>query len=93
MEFLVKFNIKFRLKFLAKFSQGFIVEAFAKFKALLSAQLGICAEFKFGERAAELKADFLSRFLTRGAEWSATRLCTVKPTEARLRAAKSTEAG
>ena len=35
---------------------------------LFSVQFGICADFKFGERAVELKADFLSRFLTRGAE-------------------------
>ena len=68
VKFSAQFNIKFRLKFFAKFSQRFIAEAFAEFKALFSAQFGICADFKFGERAAELKADFLSRFLTRGAE-------------------------
>ena len=42
--------------------------AFAEFKALFSAQFGICAEFKFGTRATELKADFLPGFLTRRAE-------------------------
>ena len=68
VKFSAQFNIKFRLKFFAEFSQGFIVGAFAEFKALFSAQLRICADFKFGERAAELKADFLSRFLTRRAE-------------------------
>ena len=68
MKFSAKFNIKFRLKFLAEFSQGFIAETFAEFKALFSTQLGICADFKFSARAAEFKADFLSRFLTRGAD-------------------------
>ena len=68
VKFSAQFNIKFRLKFLAEFSQGFIVGAFAKFKALFSAQFGICADFKFGERAAKFKADFLPGFLTRRAE-------------------------
>ena len=68
VKFSAKFNIKFRLEFLTEFSRRFIAEAFAEFKALFSAQFGICADFKFGERATELKADFLSRFLTRGAE-------------------------
>ena len=68
VKFSAQFNIKFPLKFLAEFSRRFVAETFAKFKALFSAQFGICADFKFGERAAELKADFLSRFLTRGAE-------------------------
>ena len=68
VEFFVKFNIKFRLKFLAEFSQGFITETFAEFKALFSAQFGICAEFKFSARTAKFKADFLSRFLTCEAE-------------------------
>jgi len=68
VKFSAKFNIKFRLKFLAEFSQGFIVGDFAEFKALFSAQLRICADFKFRERVAELKADFLLRFLTRRAE-------------------------
>ena len=68
VKFSAKFNIKFRLKFFAEFSQGFITETFAEFKASVSAQLGICAGFKFNARAAKFKANFLPSFLTRDAE-------------------------
>ena len=68
VKFSTKFNIKFCLKFLAEFSQGYVLEDFAEFKALFSAQLRICADFKFSARTAKFKVDFLPGFLTRGAE-------------------------